>query len=156
MALLHPIEKFSLGKYEGPYKEWDEFSDLLADGVATGRRVPGCVIEGQYAYGDGYLLINSYDCAFEEGQTFLLLDSQFRIKARRDIWTMYDTWLLMKHYPVGEDQLELDFAPNEIFCLKIRSSRWPSFWRFKFWRRAGRYRDPRRWELLRRRLGIRW
>jgi hypothetical protein len=77
--MLHEITTFSLEKHTGPYETWGTNSALFADGNSTGKRVPGFVIEGQYAWNGGYLLITSYDCPFEESQEFLLLDCEFRL-----------------------------------------------------------------------------
>ncbi len=47
---------------------------LIVDGEASGQRVPGYVIDAQYRCAAGTLLVTSFDCLFEESNTFLLLD----------------------------------------------------------------------------------
>ena len=122
---VHEITTFSLEVHEGPYESWPAKSKLLADGAWTGERVPGCSIERQYTCDRHYLLVTSYDCPFEESQNFLLLDSRFRVVAKRFLGAPYDTFVLMDARPTGDRTIELVFAGDSTWYLEIRP---PSSW----------------------------
>lgn len=67
---MQSITQFSLEKHDGPYESWPRLTRLFANGVDTGKKVPGFIIEAQYQCRDGYLLITSQDCLFEESNDF--------------------------------------------------------------------------------------
>ena len=125
---MHPfttISCFSLASHDGPYSAWPLTTPLLCDGVPTGRRVPGFVIEGQYRWGDLVLLINSWDCPFEESYDFLLLNAQHEIIARTSLGVPYGSYLLHAHWPVDATSLRLHFYLKQCFTLTVLS---PSGW----------------------------
>lgn len=68
--------------HAGPYDRWAQRTALLDEGRATGQLVPGYVIEGQYRCADGFLLMLSLDCPFDESYTFLLLGTDLTQRAR--------------------------------------------------------------------------
>ncbi|HEY2584861.1 MAG TPA: hypothetical protein VGI81_03730 [Tepidisphaeraceae bacterium] len=112
-------------KHLGPYETWGTTSALYADGSATGRHVPGFAIEVQYACGDGFVLITSYDCPFEEAQNFLLLDRAFRVTGREFLGVMYGSYMLMKSYVVDDSRIALEFAGDDRpWILDVRPDRW--------------------------------
>jgi hypothetical protein len=100
---MEPIDIFSLEKHDGPYESWPLTSELRRRGEPTGARVPGYVIEAQYRCGDRYLLATSWDCPFEEMQTFVLLSSELKVLARRDYGAAYATVWMTGHVPIGPD-----------------------------------------------------
>jgi len=125
--MLQPIVTFSLEKHLGPYATWGTTSALYADDVPTGQRVPGFVIEGQYACGDGYVLITSYDCLFEEAQNFLLLDNRHQVVSETFLGVMYGSYVLMKNYPVSDCEIALEFAGvPEPWILEVHPDHWLS------------------------------
>jgi hypothetical protein len=97
--------------------------------------VPGLEIEGQYECDNGYVLITSYDCPFEEAQNFLLLDSRFRVVSRKFLGVMYGSYLLMKNYVIDESRIALQFAGEDsLWTLQVRSRHWPAFRKLRLWR----------------------
>jgi hypothetical protein len=93
---------------------------LLADGAPTGVTVPGYEIEGQYRCDDGYLLINNWDCPFEESYDFVLLSDDLSTLSRVSLGVPYGSYLLHAHWPIDERSVRLHFHSN-IFCtLSIR------------------------------------
>jgi hypothetical protein len=92
---MQAIDTFALSKHNGAYEQWPQHTPLLADGANTGKCVPGYVIEAQYRCGEHYLLINSWDCPFEEAQTFLLLSSSFDVLYEETLGAPYASYLLM-------------------------------------------------------------
>lgn len=68
---MKSLERFGLAKHNGPYKRWPKDTELLSDGVSTGKKIPGYFIEAQYEHAQGFLLVTSWDCLFEETPTFL-------------------------------------------------------------------------------------
>jgi hypothetical protein len=100
---MQAIDTFALAKHTGAYEQWPQHTPLLANGADTGKCVPGYVIEAQYRCGEHYLLITSWDCPFEEAQTFLLLSSSFDVLYEETLGAPYASYLLMSHAPVGRD-----------------------------------------------------
>ena len=119
------ISCFSLASHDGPYSAWPLTTPLLCDGVPTGRRVPGFVIEGQYRWGDLVLLINSWDCPFEESYDFLLLNAEHTIIAHKSLGVPYGSYLLHAHWPHDERSLRLHFHEKQCFTLTVLP---PSGW----------------------------
>jgi hypothetical protein len=97
------------------------------DGRATGARVPGYVLEAQYRCGDRYLLGTSYDCGFEEMQTFLLLSPTLKILARKDYWFSLGLYLdsicLLGHEPAGRDTVVFHCDNGRDVIITVRSRR---------------------------------
>jgi hypothetical protein len=114
------ISSFSLEKHEGPYESWPRLTRLFFDGQATGTSVPGYVIEAQYRCPEGYLLITSQDCPFEESSDFILLSPRFEVVAQRFLGEMYGSYLLHAHWPRAEGSLVLHYYQALCFTLSIR------------------------------------
>jgi hypothetical protein len=125
--MLTAITKFSLEKHTGPYETWGTKSRLHVDGAPTRLRVPGFNMEAQYSIGDGYVLITSYGCPFEESQNFLLLNHGLRIVGRKCLGHAYSSFLLMRHYPIDANRIALEFAENDLRVLEIWPRRRPAF-----------------------------
>ena len=79
-------QRFSLAKHVGPYEHWPARTALLCDGVPTGTQIEGYVIEAQYRCEAGHLLITSFDCPFEESNSFTLLTSVSRCWPPASCW----------------------------------------------------------------------
>ncbi len=131
--MLETITTFALATHEGEYADWPLTTALLREGVPTGQYVPGYVIEGQYRWGEHVLLINSWDCPFEESYDFLLLDATCRIIAQQQLGVPYGTYLLHAHWPLTNESLRLHFYEADCFTLSIVP---PSGW----WHRRHRLR----------------
>jgi hypothetical protein len=123
--MIQSVAIFALEKHSGPYHAWGTTSALYADGILTNQRVPGFVIEGQYACADGYILITSYDCPFEEAQNFLLLDKKYQIISQEFLGVMYGSYLLMKNYAISDSEIALEFAGDpEPWTLEVCPDRY--------------------------------
>jgi len=123
--MLIPITAYTLAEHDGPYASWPLTTPLLCDGVPTGQRVPGFVIEGQYRWNDYVLLINSWDCPFEESYDFLLLNDRHEIVARTSLGGPYITYLLHTHWPESANSVRLLFSGDSIMTLHITPrTRW--------------------------------
>lgn len=125
---MQPTTRFALETHAGPYASWPPTSRLLVDGALQQARVPGYVIDAQYATAHGALLVTSHDCLFEESSEFLLLDDALRVVSRRALATPYDTWLLDGHWPEGDgDTLVLHYQRDVFFRLRVMPPRrwWP-------------------------------
>ncbi len=117
---MQAIEGFSLEQHSGPYEKWPLQSRLFHDGRDTGTSVPGYVIEAQYQCAQGYLLILSHDCPFEEANDFVLLSADYKRLARRMLGVPYGTYMIEAHRPVADDALMLRYFREEYFRLSIR------------------------------------
>lgn len=95
----------SLKKHSSPYEKWQLKSELLKDGKRTGKYVPGFVIEAQYVYKDHYLIVTSWDCAFEESQEFLLLSKKLDVLSKKHVGEIYSTVWIESHEVVADDQV---------------------------------------------------
>jgi hypothetical protein len=124
--MLEPITTFSLVTHEGPYTDWPLETPLLADGVPTGTSIAGFVIDGQYRCDEGFLLITSWDCLFEESYEFLLLSSNLRQLDRVSLGAPYSTYLLHAQWAIDERSVRLHFQTALFYTLSIRS---PSLFR---------------------------
>jgi hypothetical protein len=114
------ISLFSLETHTGPYEKWPLKTRLFADGKDTGRVISGYVIEAQYKCFGGYLIITSYDCLFEESNTFLLLDDSYQTLATGGLGVMYDTFLLENHRALSATALELDYGDGLRYILALK------------------------------------
>ena len=116
---MTPIQRYSLQGHEGPYASWPLTAALQQDGKATGKHVPGYVVEAQYATAHGVLLITSYDCPFEESSDFLLLDADHRVTARKRLMAPYASYLLHAHWPIDPLTLALHYFQQLFFTLSV-------------------------------------
>lgn len=116
---MQPITIFTLATHEGPYEKWPLKTKLLVNGTDTGKYVPGFVVEAQYQCALGYVLITSYDCPYEESNEFLLLNDRYDVVAKSGLGVWYDTFLLEKHTPLSDTQLELDYGDGLKYRLAI-------------------------------------
>jgi hypothetical protein len=118
---MQAIDGFALAVHAGAYESWPDRTRLFFNCRDTGTALPGYRIAAQYRYADGYLLITAYDCPYEEANEFLLLDSSFRMLARRSLGEPYGTYLLHAHWPVAENALRLHYHDALFYTLAVRS-----------------------------------
>lgn len=137
---MKKIESFTLEKHEGAYELWPRRTRLFFDGVYTGAKIPGFIIEAQYECDDGYLLITSQDCPFEESNDFILLSPSFHSIAHKDLGVPYDSYLLHAHWPITENSIRLHYYENVLMTLSIQKS-WSIFGR-KSQLALKRFRNP--------------
>ena len=100
---MKAINTFTLAQHPGEYEQWPLSTELLLDGQATGQQIPGYVIEAQYAHESFYLLVTSWDCPFEEAQTFVLLSHDLKLLDQKTIGAAYSSVWLQGHAPQGEN-----------------------------------------------------
>lgn len=123
---MDAIDTFSLASHAGPYERWPSTTALFAEGRPTGTSVPGYVLEAQYRCADGYLLITSWDCPFEEANDFVLLDERFARRAHASLGVPYGSFLLESHTPAGPRELVLRYDGKTVYRLTIHP---PAGWR---------------------------
>ncbi len=121
-----PTQRYSLAGLTGADGQAPGSAALLDAGHATGVEVSGCLIEAQYATPLGTLLITSYDCPFEEANSFVLLDERLADLARAALGAPYASFLLLAHWPVDGLTLALHYAPDVFYTLRIAP---PQGWR---------------------------
>lgn len=124
---MRPIARLALEKHTGPYEKWPLKSRLVIDGALSEHRIPGFVIDAQYETEFGLLVITSYDCLFEESNSFSLLDASFRIVASASLGAPYASFLLDEHWPVDASTLALHYYQDDFFTLHIAPP--GGFWR---------------------------
>jgi hypothetical protein len=113
------INTFSLARHTGEYSTWPLASRLLLQGRDTGTAIKGYALEAQYRWSEGYLLISSWECPFEESNSFTLLDKHFRAMAICELGAMYASFLLVKHWPVSASELRLHYDDKVFYTLRI-------------------------------------
>lgn len=99
---------------------------------ATGVNIAGRQLEAQYRCTlpngtQGYLLLTSYDCPFEESTECSLLDTSFKLVASRSLSQSYHSFLLYAHWPVADNGLRLHYYDQLVWDLHILSSRFGRF-----------------------------
>src|SRR5262245_37672935 len=120
---MTPIHIFSLAKHDGPYEAWPPMTALFRHGQTTGAKVPGYIIEAQYQCGDRYLLATSWDCPFEEMQTFVLLSSKLRVLSERNYGAQYASVWMTGHEPVGPDTVAFHCCNAFDIIITVRARR---------------------------------
>lgn len=113
-------QRFSLARHEGPYENWPRKTRLFCEGLPTGTEVEGYVIEAQYRCAHGHLLITSFDCPFEESNSFTLLDARFQVLATARLLVPYGSFLLHAHWPLDDHTLQLHYEMRRFYRLRIR------------------------------------
>lgn len=116
---MQPVDRFGLESHEGPYQGWPTTSRLRVDGVFVYTRVPGYLIEAQYACEAGFLIVTSFDCPFEESNAFVLLDRAYRVLAKRELLAPYATFLLDAHWPVDPETIALHYQETLFYTLRV-------------------------------------
>ena len=120
---MTPIHSFSLAKHDGPYESWPLKTRLLLDQQSTHVEIAGYVIEGQYRCPNGFLLITSYDCPFEEISELILLTSDLCIAAHETLGAPYESYLLNAHWAIDDRALRLHYNDRLFYTLTIRESK---------------------------------
>ncbi len=122
---MEQTKQFTLETHRGPYEKWPSVSRLFVNGEDTKKSITGYLIEGQYTCADGYLLVTSMDCAFEETSHFILLDRDFNTIATNHLGVMYDTFLINSHWPISESAIRIHYYGDFFYTMSIeRSAAW--------------------------------
>lgn len=130
---MQAIEGFTVAQHSGPYEDWPRSTRLQFNGVDTGTQVNGYVLEGQYRCAQGYLLILSFDCMFEEANEFVLLAADFKPLARRLLGVPYGSYLIEAHWPVAANALMARYAEDLFYRVSIVRG-WFRRWKIKLQR----------------------
>jgi hypothetical protein len=117
---LEVQRRFSLARHAGAYESWPKKTRLYCEGLPTGTEVEGYVIEAQYRCAHGHLLVTSFDCAFEESNSFTLLDQHFQVLATTQLLVPYGSFLLHAHWPLDDNTLQLHYEMRRFYRLRIR------------------------------------
>ncbi len=130
---MKSLERFELAKHHGPYERWPKDTELIKDGFPTGRTIPGYLIEAQYEHIHGYLLVTSWDCPFEEMQTFLLLSPELEVMFEETIGVAYVSVCIERHEPVNDhtvlfhcnDNLDIRATVGTVNTLRLQQLQRP-------------------------------
>lgn len=98
---MKQIDIFTLAQHTKEYDKRPLETELLREGQPTGKKVPGYVLEAQYEHENYYLIVTSWDCPFEEAQTFLLLSYDLDVLSEKTIGAAYATVWMEGHKAVG-------------------------------------------------------
>jgi len=121
--MIEIIDSFSLVSHEGPYELWPSKTKIIFEGVDTREEVAGYVVELQFKVGDHYLLITSYDCSFEESNSFILLNQSFETITITEIGQAYSSFLLEEHKVINDKEIVLKYDDDYFIKLKIQPNR---------------------------------
>lgn len=107
-----PIDRFSLERHAGEYKDWPPRTRVLVDGQPTELFISGFVLLHQFRVDDGYLLVTDYDCPFEEMTVFALVSPDLRLLSQRMIGMMYESFLLTGLEWIGPREFVASFGDD--------------------------------------------
>ncbi|MBT1065512.1 hypothetical protein KJY73_18135 [Bowmanella sp. Y26] len=114
-----PIDSFSLQQHQGHYHEWPLSSLLYYKGQSLGIRIPGFVIERQFALKDCYLLLVNWDCPFEEGYEVIVLSHRLKVVGTYSFTPFLNSYLLSSISETAANRFQLVFNQNARFELTI-------------------------------------
>ena len=124
---MKKISLFSLKKPASPYETWHLKSELLINKKQTGKYVPGFSLEAQYAFKDYYLIVTSWDCAYEESQEFLLLSKNLDVLSKKHVGEIYSTVWIESHEAVTDDQVLFHCNSDLDILITAKTDLLPSF-----------------------------
>jgi hypothetical protein len=113
---MKPLNIFSFRSPTGPQESWGLESELLLNGKATGKTIPGFILEAQYHYASGYLFVTSWDCG-EDCLDVILANEDLQVLDQKCIGAMYDSTYLESHEVLAENQVLLHCDNN--FLIRV-------------------------------------
>jgi hypothetical protein len=116
------ISRFSFEKYDGAYDKRPLLSRLLVDGQNVDKKIRGFIIEAQYQCDDGYLVITSMDCPFEESSHFSLLDLEFNVVATANLAVPYHSFLIHNHWAISRNAIWLHYYDELFYSATIETA----------------------------------
>ncbi len=116
---MQQISRFSFENYDGAYEQRPLLSFLLVDGHNVQKKVHGFCIEAQYKCDDGYLLITSMDCPYEESNHFMLLDLDFNVVATANLAVPYGSFLIHRHWPISSKTIRIHYGDELFYSASI-------------------------------------
>lgn len=120
---MKAINSLTLAKHEGEYASWPVKTEIFDNGVATGKKISGFVIEAQYAHANGFLVVTSWDCPFEEAQTFTWLSPSFDVLKEKTIGIAYEAIWMESHKPLDDDSAVFHLSGDLDVVVTISSPR---------------------------------
>ena len=119
---MRVLNSFNLTKHRGLYESWPRASELIDGGNATGKTVPGYVLEAQFSNDENYLFVTSWDRLFEESLEVVLLDLQLNLVARKTLGAMYSSFSFESAEVISSNQILVcatDFPDEMKFRISI-------------------------------------
>ena len=116
---MEQISRFSFEKYDGLYEKRPLLSSLFVDGQNVQKKIHGFCIEAQYNCDDGYLVITSMDCPFEESNHFMLLDSEFNLLASASLAVPYGSFLIHRHWAISSKAIRIHYGDELFYTASI-------------------------------------
>lgn len=100
-----------------------EFSQLISPQSKNVAQVPGRVLEALFQLkNDSHLVLLTDDSPYEECLYVLLLDNEYRLLDRVDIYQEYMSGIFSNMKVMGPYELSFDFLENQSFYLKVEMS----------------------------------
>lgn len=116
---MEQISRFSLENYDGLYEKRPLLSSLFVDGHNVQKKIHGFCIEAQYNCDDGYLVITSMDCPFEESNHFMLLDLEFNLLASASLAVPYGSFLIHRHWAISSKAIRIHYGDELFYTASI-------------------------------------
>lgn len=116
---MEQISRFSFEKYDGLYEKRPLLSFLFVDGQNVQKKIHGFCVEAQYKCDDGYLVITSMDCPFEESNHFMLLDFQFNVVATANLIVPYNSFLIHRHWAISRNAIRIHYYDALFYTASI-------------------------------------
>jgi hypothetical protein len=113
---MKPLDVFAFRAHAGPQESWGLESELLLNGKATRKIIPGFILEAQYRCASSYLFVTSWDCG-EDSLDVILTNEDLQVLDRKSIGAMYDSTWLESHEVLAENQVLLH-CDNE-FLIRV-------------------------------------
>lgn len=123
MHTMEAIHLFGLVKHPGEYDSWPLETELLKEGVPTGRFVSGHVLEAQYKCGDHYLLVTSWDCPFEDSLDFILVSEDLRTRSKKHVGVAHASVWLEGHAPISANEALFNCGGDLDVLITVRPKR---------------------------------
>lgn len=122
------VDLFALERHAGPYEKWPLRTRLLVRGEPSATQVPGYELLHQFRTPQGFLLVTDWDCPFEEGTNFILLEqATLRILARRELAVPYGSFLLDRFEWIDDQSARVTFYEDDHWLLTLRPKAAPLF-----------------------------
>jgi hypothetical protein len=119
---MKKLNIFELSKHDGPHESWPMDTELIKNGISTGKKIPGYIIEAQYEHVYGFLLVTSWDCPFEESQSFLLLSHELDLVFEETIGAAYASVWIEGHEPINEHAVMFHCGSNLDIFVTVESA----------------------------------
>lgn len=116
---LTPTGRFALRPLSLGDRDAVPVAVLADDGVETGTRLAGVVLEGQFACRDGFLVITSDDCPFEEAVHIHLLANDLSRSESLTIAQAYAGGIVRGLHAEGPDSIAFSFYGDDLWRVTV-------------------------------------